>query len=1086
MTVDDENLESDGELAAQLAAEYALARIDRPDLTSDNWLREHPGIDGLAALVNQVDAAFSQALLASPVLTMPFDLGPFHLRRLLGVGSFAAVYLADDRIHSREVAVKIFTPGHSLAADEQSQFFHDRRMASQVQHPAVVQLYDSGTIAGWRYIVMELGHHGTLRDELQRQPSPWVESRAAWFVAKLAEAVAAAHDAGIIHRDIKPSNILLDAEGGPKLTDFGLARDTRDVQEVFDGSLVCGFPPFVAPEIRANGIATASVRSDLYSLGVILHLLLEGRLPLEASDRMPASDDSSLAPPKCQSLIAWDLRRIVDRALSAEPAQRFTSARDLADELKRFLARRPLLLFPSSWMYRCRLWMFREPIQAGLALSLALLLMAAGWLTLNQWERGRERHLRAQLERENDEFRQQVADEAERAILAEVAVTWRQLTPSRRAAVKRRLGDALATRERLSAGEMSANRQLQVRSLFAQSLSMHDFEVRKRWDLPYDVFTTWWSARHPQTNVLVIGIPDNLLPLDDRETLSHMDPTLPRWIPKYGPVGRWLIALKPAGGWDVRVGDRPREAVGTWPETSSVTLAVHFAADESKLFTVDSTGAIMRHRLPSSDLDRVECPSDPDHQWTAAAWSPIGDRVALGSEDGWVVLWHRTTDQWQVDWRRQVATGPVDRLAISVTNHVAVGTHDGRIQVLDSEGVTSHRFSVSPYGVSGLCFSTRGDLLFGGKTNAGGHGWNLETNEVVVSFAGVPIEVSRDDRTLWVGGNSALEEYSLLPPTGFIPLAGHAAPVCRTAWSRDGRLLAALDSDGVIVIHDVERRARVRRFADGPGGYFAENTGIALSSDGQFLATATGGEMSVVRVRDVTTGDVLTEQQLPDGFERLIALGDNNFLLIRQERLPDRRLRTVMRDLSTAGLGPPRILKDPEPDELGYLFAEISPDGRWYAWYGPRVPEGNRRWELWDLTRGNQVWNEPSSTTGTASFSPDSKRVLFPAFRPWQLSLPDLRREEVAEAVTYCSPNSDWCIVNRVTRSEPLETVVTLPDDVALATIHQALPGAIATSCSVDPTGRRFAFGRVGDPLMLIEVDELRAAMRREFPEGFR
>ena len=308
-------------------------------------------------------------------------LGPYELRRLLGEGGMGTVYLADraDDAYHKQVAIKV---AHGLASPELlHRFRRERQILAGLEHPNIARLLDGGaTPEGLPYLVMEYVE-GVAIDRYCEEHQLSVPARLELFL-EVCGAVGHAHHNLVVHRDLKPGNILIGAGGAPKLLDFGIA-------ELLDGTAAAGgevagagsglrplTPSFASPEqLRGDAVTTAT---DVYSLGVVLYLLLTGRLPrhLEALD--PAAVERALEPPPPPPGVDRELDSIVLRALATDPEDRYPSVEQLMGELRRYGAGQPVEAFGGSFAYRSAKFLGRHrwPVLAvtGLFCLLALLL----------------------------------------------------------------------------------------------------------------------------------------------------------------------------------------------------------------------------------------------------------------------------------------------------------------------------------------------------------------------------------------------------------------------------------------------------------------------------------------------------------------------------------------------------------------------------------------------------------------------------------------------------------------------------------------------------------------------------------------
>ena len=319
-------------------------------------------------------------------MEMPEELGDYQLIEEIGHGGQGLVYRARQKSLNRIVALKVIGLGRWATTAHIKRFRLEAEAAASLDHPSIVPIHEIGESDGSCYFSMKLVEGRPLDEVVKREPMS--NRRAAELIVKLARTVHYAHQRGILHRDIKPGNILLDADGEPHLTDFGLAR-LIERESTITGTMVeaLGTPSYMAPEQAAGDAAQLTSATDVYGLGAVFYHVLTGhppfaggttyetvRLVLESEPRQPW-----LWNPK----VDRDLSTICLKCLDKDPQRRYSSALALAEDLERWLKHEPIQARRTGVLMRGKKWMRRKPAIAALIASLVALAVTVGW---NVWK----------------------------------------------------------------------------------------------------------------------------------------------------------------------------------------------------------------------------------------------------------------------------------------------------------------------------------------------------------------------------------------------------------------------------------------------------------------------------------------------------------------------------------------------------------------------------------------------------------------------------------------------------------------------------------------------------------------------------
>ncbi len=258
------------------------------------------------------------------------NVGPYRIVEQLGSGGMATVFKAYHASLDRYVALKVLHPAFKQDPNFLSRFQREARIVANLQHPAIVPVYDFNEHGGQPYLVMRYIEGETLKARLARGELPLPEVRR--IMRPVGEALAYAHQQGVLHRDVKPSNILLTPDGSVFLADFGLARIAQAGESTLSQDTMVGTPQYISPE-QARGDAQLDARTDIYSLGVVLYELLVGRVPYQADTPYAVIHDHIFTPlPMPRSIkpaLPEALERVLLKALAKERDDRYASVMDL-------------------------------------------------------------------------------------------------------------------------------------------------------------------------------------------------------------------------------------------------------------------------------------------------------------------------------------------------------------------------------------------------------------------------------------------------------------------------------------------------------------------------------------------------------------------------------------------------------------------------------------------------------------------------------------------------------------------------------------------------------------------------------------
>jgi tetratricopeptide (TPR) repeat protein len=432
MPVDTHVADQDEQLQEAILAYLKAADSGQP-ISPQELLKRYPGLSA------ELTAFFADQSQLEPLLSPlrgvresvpPRTLGDFQILREVGRGGMGVVYEAEQISLARRVALKVLPFAATMDPHHLQRFQNEARAAASLEHPHIVPVYGVGCERGVHYYAMkfiegqslaqvideireakETSHRGTENTEKRQNTavsslcSQWLCGSNDFFktIAELgiqaAEALEHAHRVGILHRDIKPANLMIDSQGKLWITDFGLARTAADAGLTVTGD-VLGTLRYMSPEQALAKHGLVDHRTDVYSLGVTLYELLTGTPAVAGKDREEILNSITLQEPRqpraLDAAIPRDLETIVLKALGKNPADRYGTAKELAEDLRHFLEDKPIRAKRPTLLQRARKWARRHRALTGSAAVvtvMAALVGGANWYSWSQKRAATEREV---------------------------------------------------------------------------------------------------------------------------------------------------------------------------------------------------------------------------------------------------------------------------------------------------------------------------------------------------------------------------------------------------------------------------------------------------------------------------------------------------------------------------------------------------------------------------------------------------------------------------------------------------------------------------------------------------------------------
>ena len=1001
---------------------------------------------------------------AAPARRLTRYFGDYELQRELARGGMGVVYEARQMSLNRLVALKMILAGHLATPASVQRFRLEAEAAARLDHPNIVPIYEIGDHEGQHFYSMKLLLGGSLAQNFPTLalPSDGLTPSQSWarqcalarLLLKVARAVDYAHKHGVLHRDLKPTNILLDAQGEPHVSDFGLAKVAESEEGLTLSGAPLGTPGYMAPEQAAGQTKRLTTAADVYSLGALLYELLTSRPPFVGNTPLATMrkvlEEAPVAPRVLNVHVNRDLETICLKCLCKDPESRYVSAIALAEDLEHWLAGEPIAARPVGMFEKLWSRARRDPKLAALVFvvvgSLSVVAVGASIAAM--------RIKRTEQTAREDLFESYVA-QARVGRLSGVAGQRVQSLEalSRAAAIKRTpelIDETVAC---------LALPDLRVAKKFPAPPSFPDRELR--FDPNIESY-----AQKTAKGIRICRL------ADDRE-IAFVAATNAAFEPSSLQIdhwsGRYLVTFGRGSDkrthWRVLDVERRGAVI-----LDRIARNLNLCSDGNSVAILTDDGNFSIQKLESGEIIH-EFPTGKGRY--DFRLSPDGTKVATCNGDGTAVpIWEVASGQL---WRTiSLAQIPVNLAWSPDSSLLACGCQHGALEVWNVQ--TGHRHAQMEghqNWISQLAFSHARDVLATAAWDGTMRLWDVDSGQQRLScpYGAADLHFSIDDRRLASAADSQnWQVLEMVRPAGYRRLSCPPNVAWTIEFSPDGGLLATSSEDGVR-LWDVAagRVLKAVHFEGSRSAHFQNRGGLSL------LASTPHG---------IYQWRIVTNAATPGH----LRLGPPQIML-QKEWMAGLSLDSNGTKLLAGGFGNdrPMVLDLDAPDRIVPLGSHtrvanvaLDPSGQWAVtgtWMGTGV-------KVWDAHSGELVCDLPIQGSANVRFSPDGcwlETVSGTELRLWKTGswTPASYRSHLAGtlSLTACAFSPDSALLAATLTGHEL-TLLKVPSLEKVLTLRAA-PGGAFMSIAFHPNGARLAALEQNGQIHLWDLRELRAELNK-------